>query len=102
MIVGDATMTKQRLDVICPACHAKMVVEGKTGLVIHHEKQKTAYSFDEALQREKTRKEKSDELFARAFEDERKRQGSLEEKFQEALKSKDELDEPPPRPWDLD
>jgi hypothetical protein len=79
-----------------------MVVDAKTGLVIHHERQRSAYSFDEALQKEKARKEKSDELFAKAFEDEKKRQDSLEDKFKEALQSKDELDEPPPRPWDLD
>lgn len=79
-----------------------MVVDAKTGLVIHHEARKSTYSFDEALQKEKARREKSDELFAKAMEDEKKRQDSLEEKFQEALQSKDELDEPPPRPWDLD
>lgn len=95
-------MAKQRVKVVCPGCQTSMVVDGKTGLVIHSESQKSAYSFDDALEREKERKDKSDELFARAFQNEKKRQSSLKEKFDEALKSKDELDEPPPRPWDLD
>jgi len=95
-------MAKQRVEVICPSCQTTMTVDVKTGLVIHSEQQKSAYSFDEAVEKEKARKEKSDELFAKAFQDEKKRQDRLEEKFREALKSKDELDEPPPRPWDLD
>lgn len=95
-------MAKQRIDVICPNCQTTMTVDGKTGLVIHSEHQKSGYSFDEALEKERERKNKSDELFARAFQNEKRRQNSLEEKFKEALKSKDELDEPPPRPWDLD
>ena len=96
-------MTKQqRIEVVCPCCQAKLVVDGKTGLVIHSEAMKSGYSFDEALEKEKERKSKSDELFAKAFEDEENRRANLENKFQEALESKDELDEPPPRPWDLD
>jgi hypothetical protein len=95
-------MAKQRIEVVCPCCEAKLVVDGKTGLVIHSEHKKAEFTFDEALTREKERKDKSDELFAKAFEDEQKRRDSLEDKFREALDSKDELDEPPPRPWDLD
>jgi len=79
-----------------------LIVDGKTGLVIHSEAMKSGYSFDEALEKEKERKAKSDELFAQAFEDEKHRRANLEDKFQEALNSKDELDEPAPRPWDLD
>lgn len=96
-------MTKrQRVEVDCPCCHAKLVVDGKTGLVIHSEAKKSGYSFDEAFEKERERKAKSDELFAKAFQDEEHRRATLEDKFQEALDSKDELDEPPPRPWDLD
>ena len=93
---------QQRVEVVCPCCQAKLTVDGKTGLVIHSEAMKSAYSFDEALVKEQERKAKSDELFAKAFENEKHRRASLEDKFQEAFDSKDELDEPPPRPWDLD
>lgn len=95
-------MAKHRVEVVCPCCKAKLLVDGKTGLVIHAEERKSAYSFDDAVRREKERKDKSDELFSKAMEDEKKRQSSLEDKFREAMSSKDELDEPPPRPWELD
>lgn len=92
----------KKLEVVCPCCEAKLVIEAKTGLVIHCEEKKSGYSFDEALQKEKERKEKSDEMFAKAFAKEQKRKSSLEDKFKAMLDAKDELDEPPPRPWDLD
>jgi hypothetical protein len=98
----SGTKAKQRVEVTCPCCQAKLLVDGATGLVLHTETRKSSYSFDDALQREKERKAKTDELFAKAVENEKRRQSSLEEKFQAALRSKDELDEPPPRPWDLD
>lgn len=95
-------MEKKRLEVTCPCCQARLVVDAGTGLVIHSDAKKAGYSFDDALRQEKERKAKSEETFARAFADEKKRQSSLEAKFEEALRSKDELDEPPPRPFDLD
>jgi len=95
-------MTTKRLEINCPCCQAKLVVDSATGLVIHAEASKQTYSFDDAVRREKERKGKSDELFAKAFAEEKRRQESLEDKFKAALESKDELDAPPPRPFDLD
>ncbi|MEE2822112.1 MAG: hypothetical protein VYA53_03930 [Acidobacteriota bacterium] len=90
-----------RIEVVCPICDANMVVDPKTGLVLHSEKQKPDYSFEDALDQVKTRKEKSDERFEKTFQDERKRREALEDKFREALESKDELDEPP-NPFGID
>ncbi len=98
----DPAAAKARLNVQCPCCQARLVIDPKTGLVLHSQTTKPDYSFEEALRREQERKAKSDQLFAEAFANEKKRQSSLEEKFEEALRSKDELDAPPPRPWDLD
>lgn len=95
-------MKRSRLEITCPCCQAKLVVDPTTGLIVHSEAKKSTYSFDDAVKREQERKSKSDELFARAVQDERRRQSSLEERFKEALRSKDELDEPPPRPFDFD
>ena len=64
-------------------------------------KKKLDYSFENAVQDVEDRKQKAAELFDKAFVDEKKRQQGLEEKFREALKSKDEFDDPI-RPWDLD
>jgi hypothetical protein len=96
-------MTKkvERLEVICPCCQAKLVVEPSTGLVLRSQAKKPDYSLDEALQEEKQRKDQADEAFALAVKEERRRKDSLEEKFRKALDSKDELEDPT-RPWDYD
>ena len=91
----------RRIQVVCPSCQATMVVDPKTGLVLHSEEKKSGYSFDEALDQVRSRKEKSEELFQKAFQDEKLRHQGLEKKFREALESKDELDEPP-NPWEMD
>ncbi|MGH9340637.1 MAG: hypothetical protein ACRD1R_13845 [Acidobacteriota bacterium] len=94
-------MAKARIDVICPCCHAKLVVDPESGLVLHSSEKKSGYSFEEALEHEKSRKGKADEMFQKAFSDEQSRHAALEKKFRQALESKDELDEPI-RPLDLD
>jgi len=90
-----------RLELRCPKCQAKLVVERETGLVLHSEEQKPNYSLEEAVTKIKSQKDKSDELFQKALVDERRRQAGLEEKFHKAFESRDELDEPV-RPFDLD
>ena len=93
---------KRRLKIKCPCCESTLTVDPKTGLVLHSDHKKSAVSFEDALKREQSKKDKSDEIFEKAFSDEKQRRSSLEDKFREALESKDELDEPPPRPWDFD
>lgn len=90
-----------RIEVVCPRCQATLLVDPKTGLVLHSDEKKTDYSLEKGLKEVKARKEKADELFEKAFQDERRRHDSLEDKFQEALESQDELDEPV-KPWDID
>jgi predicted nucleotide-binding protein (sugar kinase/HSP70/actin superfamily) len=96
MAKGDS-----RIQVVCPSCQAKLTVDPKTGLVVHAEGKKPDYSFDEALDQLQTRKDKSEELFQKAFLDEEQRKQNLGEKFREALDSKDELDEPH-HPFEVD
>ena len=92
---------KKRVRVTCPACQATLTIEPSTGLVIHSEAKKVDYSLEDAVEKERTKKSKADEMFARAFQDEEDRHQSLEEKFKTALEAKDELDDPT-RPFDLD
>ncbi|HSR68085.1 MAG TPA: hypothetical protein VLU25_09090 [Acidobacteriota bacterium] len=94
-------MSEKRIKVSCPCCHSELTVDRETGLVIKHSRQRSAASFDEALEREQQRRGKADELFAKAFENERKRTSDLEKKFREAFDSQDELEDPV-RPFDLD
>ena len=85
---------EERIQVSCPRCHSNLVVDPNTGLVLHSDSKKSDYSFDEAVEKVKTRKEQTDELFQKAVQAEERRQESLEDKFREALDSQDELDEP--------
>jgi len=92
----------KKLTIECPCCKAALKIDANTGLVLSSQEHKKNYSFDDALRKEKEKKDKADELFARAVEAEEKRAGELEDKFKSILESKDELDEPPPRDIDLD
>ncbi|MFB3904171.1 MAG: hypothetical protein ACE15E_12015 [Acidobacteriota bacterium] len=91
----------EKYEVVCPCCQATLTIEAKTGMILHTREKKSAYSFEDALQQVKKRKEMADDLFEKAVSDEKKRKDSLEEKFRQALDMKDELDEPT-RPWDVD
>ena len=92
----------KKLTIKCPCCNASLTIDAGTGLVISSREHKKNYSFDEALKKEEGKKDRSDELFAEAMEKEKKRAGELEDKFKSIMESRDELDEPPPRPIDLD
>ncbi len=70
-------------------------------MILHAREKKSAYSFEDALEQVKKRKENADQLFQKAVMDEKRRKDTLEEKFQQALEMKDELEEPT-RPWDMD
>lgn len=91
----------KKLQVICPCCQASLTVEPSTGMVLKTQEKKSDYSLEGALRQERDRKEKADDLFAKAFQNEKKRYATLEEKFRKALDSKDELEDPT-RPWDFD
>jgi len=91
----------KRVQVVCPCCQSTLWIEPETGLVLKSQEKRSGYSFEDALQEERKRKEKADEAFAQAFADEKRRHDSLEEKFRKALDSKEELEDPT-RPWDYD
>ena len=92
-------MPKFKVD--CPDCGCRLLIDSKTGLVIRSESKKPDYSFESALEKIAERKSKADQIFSQAMDDEKRRHASLEDKFQEALRSKDELEDPK-RLWDLD
>jgi hypothetical protein len=92
-------MSKLKVD--CPECGCVLIVDSKTGLVIRTESRKPEYSFESALEEVAERKSRADQLFSQAMDQEKRRHATLEEKFEEALRSKDELEDPK-RLWDLD
>jgi len=90
------------LTVKCPCCEAVLTVHPVSGEVLFTEKpKKKGVSFDDALQQLQKDKETADDRFRDAFAKEESRMKTVEEKFQEALKRKDELEEPiRPLDWD--
>lgn len=99
-IISVAKKTK-RLEITCPCCQSRLQVEPSSGLVISSQARKPKTSLDEAIGLERERKSRADQLFAQAFQDEKQRHDLLEKKFQEALKVKDELEDPV-RPLEFD
>lgn len=97
---------REKLEVVCPCCGARLKIDAELGKVLHHEpppKHTKTPDLDHAsrlLEKEKARRE---ELFKQSAEEEKIKSQLLERKFEEALtKSKDEPLTPPTRDIDLD
>jgi len=96
--VGD-----DNLDVRCPGCTTKLVIDRDSGEILHEERpRKSAPTWEEALETGRRKQAEAEEWFARGMERERNADAILEKKFREALKRADRSDTPPPRIFDLD
>jgi len=92
----------KRLQVRCPCCDSLLTVDSTNGNILFTEKpRKKGLSFEDAINDLHKEKETADDRFRDAFEKESGRLKSIEGKFQEALKRKDELDDPV-NPLDFD
>ena len=91
------------LTVQCTCCEAVLTVHRETGEVLFTDKpkKKSGVSFEDAVQQLQKDKDTADDRFRDAFAKESNRLQTIEEKFQEALKRKDELEDPL-RPLDYD
>jgi hypothetical protein len=99
---------RDRLQVVCPGCSSRLVVDAATGEVISHQEHKAppadGKGLDELLEGLDREKEQAEDLFQKevaAFKD---RDRLLAEKFEEAMKAAEDADDatPPPRPFDFD
>jgi hypothetical protein len=91
-----------RLEIRCTCCDALLTVDRVTGDVLFTEKpKKQSLSFDDAVSKVHAEKETADDRFMEAFDREKARLRAVEGKFEEALKRKDELEDPI-RPLDYD
>ena len=96
------TRKTNHLTVRCTCCEAVLTVERESGEVLFTEKpKKKSLSFEDALTSVQRDKDTAEDRFKEAFEREQSRMKSVEGKFEEALKRKDELEEPI-RPLDFD
>ena len=90
------------LQVRCTCCDAILTVDRVTGEVLFTKKpKKENVSFEDALMKVKKDQETAEDRFREAFQKEEGRMKLVDQKFEEAMKHADELDEPI-RPLDLD
>lgn len=101
-------MAKDRVQVVCPDCSARLVVDTATGEVLSHQSHKAAPAggkeLGELLDDLDREKEQAEDLFQREVDAFKDRERLLEEKFEEAMKRAEDADDgtPPPRPFDFD
>ena len=86
----------------CTCCDAVLTVDPASGEVLFTEKPKSKkISFEDAVQKVKKDQDTAEDRFREAFMKEKDRLKVIDQKFEEAMKRKDEL-EMPIRPIDLD
>ena len=99
---------EDRIQVICPDCSARLVVDTATGEVISHPSHKAppagGKGLDELLEGLDREKEQAEDLFQKEVDAHKDRDRLLAEKFEEAMKRAEDADDgtPPPRPFDFD
>jgi hypothetical protein len=97
-----------KLELLCPDCESRLVVDRRTGEILFHKPKKVApaggQDFDQLLEQLDDDKAHAEGVFEREVSALKDRDRLLEEKFEEALREakKSPEDEPPPRPFDLD
>jgi hypothetical protein len=97
-------MTK-RLELSCPCCDTKLVVDGETGDILSEERPKTSdrVSFDAALREQQQSASKRASAFDQAYDRTQRSQDVLAKKFEEARrKAAKDPSKKPPNPFDLD
>jgi hypothetical protein len=86
----------------CTCCEAVLTVDKSSGEVVFTEKPKSRkVSFEDALQKVRQEQDTAEDRFKDAFLKEKDRMKVIDQKFEEAMKRKDEL-EMPIKPIDLD
>lgn len=100
-------MSKAVLDVVCPCCHAALKVDAATAGVLSHkqpDKPKAIEDIVAAAAQLKGEAARREELFQKSFADEKAREATRAQKFDELFKAaKDDPDQRPPvRGIDLD
>src|SRR5205823_3001119 len=98
----DMDKKNSKLQVRCTCCDAVLTVDKNSGEVLFTEKpKKKIASFEDALSKVHQEQQTAEDRFKEAFQREEGRMKLVDQKFEEALKRKDELEEPI-RPLDLD
>jgi hypothetical protein len=92
-----------RVQVDCPCCGTKLVVDASTGDVLSETRpKKPTSSFDEAWNQVQTGSQKREEAFSKAFDQTKRLDSILEKKFEEARKKAKDDPSKPRSPFDAD
>jgi len=93
-----------RLELTCPCCATKLVVDAKSGEILAEERPKKdlSKSFEDAMTQVKGGAQKRDEAFAKAFDRTRNLDDVLNKKFEEARKKAKDDTSRPFHPLDAD
>ncbi len=79
----------EKFNVICPCCEASLTIDANTGaLLAHEEKKKITGSFEDLKHELDKQKEVREQIFAQESLAQKDRARLLEEKFQEAKKTR--------------
>ena len=101
--MSETSIPDDPLDLKCPCCSTKLVVDRRTGDILHEERPKRAeVSWEHALSAGKSKQAAAEAMFNDGMDRERRADEILDKKFAEALKRADKSDTPPPRIFDLD
>lgn len=94
-----------RLDVTCPCCATRLVVDAATGVILAEERPPTdaKKSFEDAMTSVTGGARRREEAFEKAFDRTRQLDDVLEKKFEEARKkAARDKSKKPQNPFDLD
>ncbi len=91
------------MEVICPCCESKLLVDKKTGEVLWEEKKvKPDISLSDMVSGLTSQQKEKESLFKKHSENQKERSRLLEEKLKESLKHVDRSADRPLRDFDLD
>lgn len=97
-------MADEKVDVTCPCCSTKLVVDSVSGEILSAERPEPdhEHTFDEALDAVRSGGRRRDEAFAKAFDKTQRLDDLLSRKFEEAKKKAAKDKSKPRNPFDLD
>ena len=93
-----------RVDVICPCCSTKLVVDVATGEILSEERPAVDHTktFDAALDQVRGGEKRRDDAFHKAFDKTQRLDDLLSKKFEEAKKKAVKDKSKPRNPFDMD
>jgi hypothetical protein len=92
-----------KLDVVCPCCSTRLVIDATTGDVLSEDRPRQARSFEDALEDVRGGSRRREDAFSKAFDRTKRQDDVLDKKFEEAKKKASRDPSSKPRnPFDMD